>query len=59
MNNNNINTLTFENHDTYIYYVDEIKKSFQIPKFIFFAVGLSQGKEIENALNSIITNVRN
>jgi hypothetical protein len=23
-NNNNINTLTFDNHDTYIYYVDDI-----------------------------------
>jgi hypothetical protein len=30
MDSNNNNTLTFENHDTYIYYVDEIKKSFQI-----------------------------
>ncbi len=26
---NNINTLTFENHDTYIYYVDELLKSKQ------------------------------
>ena len=29
MANNNINTLTFENHDTYIYYVDELLKSTQ------------------------------
>ena len=27
--NNNINTLTFDNHDTYIYYVDELQKSRQ------------------------------
>ena len=26
---NNINTLTFENHDTYIYYVDEVLKNKQ------------------------------
>ncbi len=29
MNSNNINTLTFENHDTYIYYVEELTKSLQ------------------------------
>jgi hypothetical protein len=29
MANKNINTLTFENHDTYIYYVDEFLKSRQ------------------------------
>jgi hypothetical protein len=34
MNNNNINTLTFENHDTYIYYVDEILKSEQLVDLI-------------------------
>jgi hypothetical protein len=28
--NNNINTLTFENHDTYIYYINEFVKSDQI-----------------------------
>ena len=27
--NNNINTLTFDNHDTYVYYVDELLKSTQ------------------------------
>jgi hypothetical protein len=27
MTRNNINTLTFDNHDTYIYYVDEVTKS--------------------------------
>ena len=26
MTHNNINTLTFDNHDTYIYYVDELLK---------------------------------
>jgi len=31
-NRNNINTLTFDNHDTYIYYVDEFVKSQQIVK---------------------------
>ena len=30
MTHNNINTLTFENHDTYIYYVDETLKSTQL-----------------------------
>jgi hypothetical protein len=30
MANKNINTLTFENHDTYIYYVDDLLKSRQI-----------------------------
>ena len=30
--NNNINTLTFDNHDTYIYYLDEILKSDQLVK---------------------------
>jgi hypothetical protein len=30
MNSNNINTLTFENHDTYIYYTDEVLKSTQL-----------------------------
>ena len=30
MNSNNINTLTFENHDTYIYYLDETLKSTQL-----------------------------
>jgi len=30
MSNNSINTLTFENHDTYVYYVDELLKSRQI-----------------------------
>ena len=29
MENNNINTLTFENHDTYIYYIDKLLKSAQ------------------------------
>jgi hypothetical protein len=29
MTHNNINTLTFENHDTYVYYVDELLKSQQ------------------------------
>jgi hypothetical protein len=29
MDSNNINTLTFENHDTYIYYTDELLKSRQ------------------------------
>ena len=29
MTHNNINTLTFDNHDTYIYYVDEFLKSRQ------------------------------
>jgi hypothetical protein len=29
MTDNNINTLTFDNHDTYIYYVDEVLKSTQ------------------------------
>ena len=29
MANNNINTLTFKNHDTYIYYADELLKSRQ------------------------------
>ena len=29
MNNNNINKLTFDNHDTYIYYVDELTKNLQ------------------------------
>ena len=28
-NSNNINTLTFDNHDTYIYYIDEFVKSRQ------------------------------
>ena len=32
MVNNNINTLTFDNHDTYIYYLDEILKSDQLVK---------------------------
>ena len=27
MAHNNINTLTFDNHDTYVYYVDELLKS--------------------------------
>ena len=27
MTNNNINTLTFEHHDTYFYYVDDFEKS--------------------------------
>ena len=30
MSNNNINSLTFENHDTYIYYSNELLKSRQI-----------------------------
>ena len=30
--NNNINTLTFNNHDTYIYYVDDTQKSTQFVK---------------------------
>ena len=29
MTHNNINTLTFDNHDTYVYYVDEFVKSIQ------------------------------
>ena len=29
MAHNNINTLTFDNHDTYVYYVDELLKSRQ------------------------------
>ena len=29
MTHNNINTLTFENHDTFIFYVDELLKSTQ------------------------------
>ena len=29
MAHNNINTLTFDNHDTYVYYVDELLKSTQ------------------------------
>jgi hypothetical protein len=28
-NTNNINTLTFDNHDTYIWYIDEFTKSIQ------------------------------
>jgi len=30
INSNNINTLTFDNHDTYIYYTDGILKSAQL-----------------------------
>jgi hypothetical protein len=30
MENNNINTLTFNNHDTYVYYLDELTKSTQL-----------------------------
>jgi len=30
MTNNNINTLTFNNHDTYVYYLDELTKSTQL-----------------------------
>jgi hypothetical protein len=32
MNSNNINTLTFEHHDTYIWYLDEFINSLQIVK---------------------------
>ena len=32
MTHNNIKTLTFDNHDTYIFYVDEFVKSQQIVK---------------------------
>ena len=32
MAKNNINTLTFDNHDTYVYYTDELLKSVQFVK---------------------------